>query len=66
MGINLKTDNKGYSTGIKVVYFFLIPSPVDVSSGVSTKWKWKSLETWFGHGTAGSWLLDVSARGCKR
>lgn len=38
-----KTNNKGYSTGSKVVYFFLIPSPLIVSSSVSTKCKWSSL-----------------------
>lgn len=39
----LKTDNKDYGTGRKVVYFFLTPSLISVSSGVSTKWKWRSL-----------------------
>lgn len=66
MGIFLKTDDKGYGTGSKVVYFFLIPSPVNVSSGVSPNGNGGHLETWFGHGTAGSWHLEVNARGSKR
>lgn len=43
MGIFLKTIKAMAQVVKQFISFFLIPSPVSVSSGVSTKWKGRSL-----------------------